>query len=153
ALPGVARAVPDASFPVAIVRDHRPVAFGVQPAGHGWISAQLTPFRLRKGSAPRGPREVVVQTALAARTGARVGDGLELVVRGRVERFHVVGIASTASGASRSVFFFGPATPRLLGQVGAVDNIGIFATRGVDLGRLQRRIEEALPAGTRTLRG
>src|SRR5262249_57172570 len=48
---------------------------------------------------------------------------------------------------------FGPAPPRLRGQVGAVDSRGIFASRGVDLGRLQRRIEEALPAGTRTLRG
>jgi putative ABC transport system permease protein len=152
-VPGIARVVPDVSFPVAIVRDHRPIAIGAQPAGHGWISAQLTPFRLRKGRGPQGPREVVVDTALAARTGIRMGDRLELAIRGLVERFRVVGIASGASGAPSSVFFFGPATPRLLGKVGAVDSIGIFATRRVDLGRLQRRIEDALPAGTRALRG
>jgi putative ABC transport system permease protein len=153
ALPGVARVVPDVSFPVAIVRDHRPIAIGAQPAGHGWISAQLAPFGLRNGNAPQGPREVVFNSALAARTGTLVGDRLELAVRGHVERFRLVGIASAASGASSSVFFFGPATPRLLGHVGAVDSIGIFAKRGVDLGRLQRRIEDALPAGTRALRG
>src|SRR5262245_22264692 len=153
ALPRVARVVPDVSLPVAIVRDHRSVAIGAQPAGHGWISAQLTPFRLRKGSAPRGLRQVVFDRALAARTGARVGDRLELAVRGRGERFLVVGIASAAPGASSSVFFFGSATRRLLGRLGAVDSIGIFANRGVDLGRLQRRVVEALPAGTRTLRG
>jgi len=153
ALPGVARVVPDVSFPVALVRDRRPIAIGAQPAGHGWISAQLTPFRLRKGSAPRAAREVVVDAALAARTGTRVGDRLELAVRGRVERFRLVGIASAAGGASSSVFFFGPSTPRLLGKVGAVDSIGVFASRGVDLGRLQRRIENTLPAGTRTLSG
>src|SRR5262249_6888325 len=117
ALPRVARVVPDVSFPVAIVRDHRPVAIGAQPAGHGWISRQLTPFRLQEGSAPQGPRDVVVDRALAARTGTRVGDRPELVVRGRVERFRVVGIASAASCASSSVFFFGPATPRLVGEV------------------------------------
>jgi putative ABC transport system permease protein len=153
ALAGVARVVPDVSFPVAIVRDRRPIAIGAQPAGHGWISAQLTPFGLRNGNAPQGPREVVFNSALAARTGTLVGDRLELAVRGHVERFRLVGIASAASGASSSVFFFGPATPRLLGHVGAVDSIGIFAMRGVDLGRLQRRIEDALPAGTRALRG
>src|SRR5262245_30022203 len=153
ALPGVARVVPAVSCPVAPVRDRPPIAIGAQPAGHGWISAQLTPFRLRKGSAPRAAREVVVDAALAARTGTRVGDRLELAVRGRVERFRIVGIASAAGGASSSLFFFGPATPRLLGEVGAVDSIGIFASRGVDLGRLHRRVEDALPAGTRTLRG
>src|SRR5262249_46359586 len=70
-LPGVARVVPDVSFPVAMVRDHRPLTIGARPAGHGWSSAQLTPFHLREGgSAPHGPREVVFDTALAARTGA-----------------------------------------------------------------------------------
>src|SRR5262249_56456355 len=70
-LPGVARVVPDVSFPVAMVRDHRPLAIGARPAGHGWSSAELTPFHLREGgSAPHGPREVVFDTALAARTGA-----------------------------------------------------------------------------------
>src|SRR5262249_60793104 len=84
ALTGVARVVPDVSFPVAIVRDHRPVAIGVQPAGHGWISAQLTPFRLRKGGAPRGPREGAVAAALAPRTGTRVGERVGDRVRGPV---------------------------------------------------------------------
>jgi putative ABC transport system permease protein len=154
-LPGVARVVPDVSFPVAMVRDHRPFAIGGRPAGHGWSSAQLTPFHLREGgSAPRGPREVVFDTALAARTGTRVGDRVELVVRGRAERFRVVGLASAPSGASSSVFFFDRATPTLLAKRGAVDSIGIFATRGVSIGRLQRRIEKALPARTtKTLRG
>src|SRR5262249_1249364 len=42
-LPGVASVVSDVSFPVAMVRDHRPLATGARPAGHGWSSAQLTP--------------------------------------------------------------------------------------------------------------
>ena len=154
ALPGVAGVVPDVSFPVAILRGHRPLAIGAQPLGHGWSSAQLTPYRLRKGSAPRGPRDVVFDTALAARTGTRVGDRVELAVRARAERFNVVGIASAAAGEASSIFFFGPATPRLLGKAGAVDSIGVFAKRGVELGRLQRRVENALPPGsTRTLHG
>src|SRR5262249_1972962 len=153
ALPGVAKAVPDVSFPVAIIRDHRPIAIGARPVGHGWISAQLTPYRLRHGSAPEGRREVVFSEALAARTGTRVGDRLELAGRGRAVRFRVVGIASAASGESSSIFFFDPAAPRLLGKAGAVDSIGVFANRGVDLGRLQRRVEDALAAAaTRTLR-
>src|SRR5262249_5334471 len=154
-LPGVARVVPDVSFPVAIVRDHRPLAIGARPAGHGWSSAQLTPFHLREGGAPQGPREAVFDTALAARTGTRGGNRVELVVRGRAERFRVVGLASAPSGASSSVFFFfDRATTTLLAKRGAVDSIGIFATHGVSIGRLQRTIQKALPARTtRTLRG
>src|SRR5262249_55168213 len=152
-LPGVAKVVPDVFFPVAIVRHQRAIASGAQLAGHGWSSAQLTPFRLRPGNVPRGPAEGVLDAALAARARAQVGDRLELAVRGHAARFRVVGIASAASGGSSSIFFFDPVTPRLLGKVGAVDSIGIFASREVELWRLQRRVENALPAGTRTLPG
>src|SRR5262249_29958453 len=127
------------------------------PAARDRRAARRARLELRAAHplpAPHGPREVVFDTALAARTGTRVGDRVELVVRGRAERFRVVGLASAPSGASSSVFFFDRATPTLLAKRGAVDSIGIFATRGVSIGRLQRRIEKALPARTtRTLRG
>jgi putative ABC transport system permease protein len=153
AIPGVAKAVSDITVPAAVVRDGRPLSIDPQPVGHGWVSAQLTPYQLRRGRAPEAPGEVVFDAALAARTGAGVGDRVELAIRGATEPARVVGIASAAAGSS-SIFFFDQATPRLLGKARLVDSIGVFARPGVDVGRLKQRLEEALPDGAATaLRG
>jgi ABC-type lipoprotein release transport system permease subunit len=120
-LPGVTRAVPDVSFPVTVVRDRLPLALDLPLDGHGWISAQLTPFRLQEGRAPRGAREVVLDVALAGSTGTRVGDSLALAIRGTTERYRVSGVAYAPSVGSNSIFFFDGATSRLLGKAGNVD--------------------------------
>lgn len=153
-LPGVTTALPDVSFPVMVVRDGPVLPPDVQVLGHGWASARLTPYQLASGRPPRSPDEVVMDAALAALAGARAGDRVELAVRGDSGRFRVVGIASAPSVGSSSIFFFDPTAPRLLGQSGEVDSIGVFPERGVDVGRLERRVEDALPPGVATtLRG
>ncbi|MFG1650848.1 FtsX-like permease family protein [Micromonospora sp. NPDC049275] len=76
ALPGVAAAVPDRTFYAQPLVDGRPPAAdaGREDAhqGHGWSSAQLGGLRRTAGEPPRRPGEVVVDSALGLRTGARV---------------------------------------------------------------------------------
>jgi putative ABC transport system permease protein len=144
AVPGVTRAVPDVSFPVTVVRDRRPLAIDPQPIGHGWVSAQLTPYRLRAGRPPRTPAEVVLDAALARSIGIAVGESLDLSIQGATERFRVSGIAAASSVGTSSIFFFDGATARLLGKAGEVDSIGVFTGPGVDVGGLKRRVEDAL---------
>src|SRR4051812_47370903 len=75
-VPGVAKAVPDISFPATLVRDDRPVTGAL--TGHGWASAELAPYSVVSGAAPARPGEVVLDAAYAKRAGIGVGDTVGL---------------------------------------------------------------------------
>src|SRR2546429_1166295 len=49
AVPGVATAVGDDSFPVSGLRNGHPITTEEQPLGHAWGSARLPPFSLTRG--------------------------------------------------------------------------------------------------------
>ncbi|KOX09178.1 FtsX-like permease family protein [Micromonospora sp. DT68] len=76
ALPGVVAAVPDRTFYAQPLVDGRPSAVDTRredaQQGHGWASAKLGGSRLTAGEPPRGPGEVVVDSALGLRIGAPV---------------------------------------------------------------------------------
>src|SRR5262245_57838084 len=81
AVPGVGRAVGDVSFPVRVLRGGQPAA--LQPIeGHGWSSAQLTPYRLIAGRKPSGPGDVVLSQQLATRLNAKTSSTLSVLTRG-----------------------------------------------------------------------
>ncbi|MGI8329597.1 FtsX-like permease family protein [Actinomadura scrupuli] len=144
AVPGVARAVPDVSFPVAVLgpRDRRPLDASGPPAGHGWSSAALAPYRLSAGRAPRVPGEAVLDAPLAAAAGVRPGGGVELVVRGAAERFLVVGVAAGRAGLPAGVFFSDPDVRRFAPE--RIDAIAVFPAKGTGSGELRGRISAAL---------
>ncbi len=78
AVPGVARAVADVTFPAGAwdARGHKLAAEDADRLfGHGWASAALTPYDLTAGRAPRKPAEVVADSRL----GARPGDVIRVV--------------------------------------------------------------------------
>ncbi|GAA3232958.1 ABC transporter permease [Actinocorallia longicatena] len=107
ALPGVAKAVPEVTFPVTVG--------GAPGWGHGWGSAELTPFTLASGRPPRGGHEAVVD---AAHAGAEVRAG------GRT--YEVVGVTTRNARHQATVFFADEEAHRLAGRPGLVSAIGVW---------------------------
>ncbi|MBB4944034.1 putative ABC transport system permease protein [Streptosporangium album] len=138
AVPGVAKAVPDVSFPLVVRGDAQPLA------GHGWPSAELAPYTLRQGTAPAETGDVVLDAASARKYGKKVGDDIEVSVRGTAEPYRVTGVAAPAGEAEPALFFSPADTERLAGRGGAVDAVGVLSARGTGAEELQRRIQDAL---------
>ena len=132
AVPGVADAVGDVTFPAALS--------GAAPVdGHGWASAALTPYTLREGEAP-GPGEVVLDGALAG--GHAVGDRVEVIADARASTLTVSGIVEPAGAPV--LFFADSDLDRFSGHPGKVDAIGLRTEPGADLDRVVGEVDEAL---------
>jgi len=134
-VPGVARAVPDISVPLAW--SGRPVQ------AHGWGSAALTPYEIREGRAPNGPGEVVVDDA----EPARIGDRISLAHGGIADDYTVVGVAGANPTPDRAahVFLSDGQVSSLSPRPGNVDVIGVTAADGVSANALAERIRERVP--------
>ncbi|MEU3375166.1 FtsX-like permease family protein [Streptomyces sp. NPDC006660] len=154
AVPGVEKAIADVSFPVAVVRDGRPVtdlsdnatATEHRPLGHGWDSAQLTPYTLASGSQPQSAGDVVLDTALATRAGASVGDRVSVVAAGRTQEFRLSGIVKQAGGRTASqpaVFFTDKRAGELSGRPGTADAVGVLPKPGTDVADLATLVKNA----------
>ncbi|GAA4229374.1 putative ABC transport system permease protein [Streptosporangium album] len=150
-VPGVAKAVPDVSFPATVVRDGRPVTEpgdgGTRSFGHGWQSAQLTPYLLTAGGRPDGAGQVVLDAALAQQASVSIGDRVDIVVSGRPQRFTLSGIARQAGGrpADRPAVFFSDAQAQsLAGHPGSVDAVGVALQQGADLAAVSAGIQQAV---------
>lgn len=153
ALPGVADAVADVSFPATVLRDGQPAVAG--SLGHGWASARLAPYTLATGAAP-GNGEIVLDAKLAGQAGVRPGDRVDLAVTGATETFVVSGTATPAAGLSitaPSVFFSDSDTARLTPHPGEAASIGVFAAPGVDPDTLAGEIESVVDSEMAVLTG
>ena len=156
ALDGVAAAVPDLAFHAQpIGSDGRPAGptRGARSLGHAWSSAEVTPFTLSEGEAPRGARDVVLDAATARRGGLRPGDEVT-VLTGAEGRgtYRVSGVASAEPGLTeeQGALFFSDATARRLAPPGDLVNaVAVFPAPGTDPARLADRIREAVDAGPR----
>lgn len=143
AVPGVATAIGDVSFPVSVLGERGPVGDGA--LGHGWDSAELMPYRVSDGGEP-GRGEVVLEAAMAREAGASVGDEITVAAHGVAESYRVAGIAtSTVNTTRHGMFFSAEDLPSLVAHPGTVDSIGVLAEPGTDLGALRQRIADALP--------
>ncbi|MFF3954834.1 FtsX-like permease family protein [Streptomyces sp. NPDC001890] len=142
AAPGVAKAVADDSVPVTVGGES-----GAAPgSGRSWAAAALTPYRLAEGRAPRTATEVVLDGALAAATGSRVGDHVTLQAGGAPRRYTVSGIAGTGHrSGSPAAFLTERHLTALAGHPGTVDAIGVLAEEGVSTDALRTSLEEVLP--------
>src|SRR2546430_4805462 len=138
AVPGVAGAVGDVSFPVADPKT------GDRTTGHGWGSAALAPYTITAGHPPNDG-EVVLGTP-----SATIGDPNSLLVPGKSREFTVSGIAAPNHKVDqRAVFFSDAEAQRLTPQQSTVDLIGITPAPGTDEGQLTSRVRAAL-SGTST---
>nr|AGI61671.1 hypothetical protein [Micromonospora sp. CMS I2-32] len=143
-VPGVERAVAEASFAATVVRDGAPVIVGTQSLGHGWDSAQLGPYRL-DGQPPTQSGQVVLDRAVARLAGAKVGDRVDVVAGGVTSSFQVSGIATPPGEVDQTALFFsGDDERRLNPHTGSADAIGVVAKPGTDLDALRGRIERTL---------
>ncbi|MGH3247413.1 MAG: ABC transporter permease [Trebonia sp.] len=157
-VPGVKTAVGDVSVDASLVTGSGEILAGSsdQPIlAHGWSSARLGPLTIAAGSAPRGPDDVVLDTALAGRAGVRPGGTVEVLIGSVPVRYRVAGLASPPPGGLReqsAVFFTDAVALRATGHRDQVDTVGVIAEPGVGAGELARRIAAAVP-GSATYTG
>jgi putative ABC transport system permease protein len=160
AIPGVARAVADVSFPVALDLGHGRVITGtavtgpsgsrstVPVTGHGWPSVALTPFRLVAGAAPGAPGQIVIGAGLARSSGLHLGSEVRLAGRD-LPALRVVGVAAdgrTDAASATSVFFAAAQAAALYGHPGQADLVGVTGASGAAPAALARRITAVLPS-------
>ena len=143
ALPGVARTAADVTFPVTVPRGGQPAGLSVD--GHGWSSAQLTPYRLISGRAPASPGDVVLGVNLAAELHLTINSRLQAQARGTAVAWRVVGIADSASSLPLALFVTDPLAMALTGQPGLVDSVAVYPSPGTSTAALASRITAALP--------
>lgn len=147
-VPGVAKVVPDVSFPAAVVGDEGATKIPGTEMGHSWTSAELAPYTLTQGKAPDQSGQIVLDAATAARTGAQVGSTVDVAVRGGAKKFQVVGIAATATKMASDALFFSPAdTSKLVSQPNKVDAFGVLPAPGADLAAVQSQVDAAVHTG------
>ncbi|MFE0021039.1 FtsX-like permease family protein [Amycolatopsis sp. NPDC059021] len=146
-IPGVTKVVGEVSFPATVVAPDGRVlsgADGGHSLGHGWGSAELTPFTVRAGSAPAGPRDVVLDAELARRAGVSVGGTVRISVHAQPVAYHVSGVAAPSGkdGLDRqsAVFFTDDVARSLSADPGKLAAIGVFG----DSSELADRVEKAL---------
>lgn len=148
AVPGVATAAGDVTFPTSLLGGGQPV--GPPVDGHGWSSAALTPYELRAGSEPAAG-EIVLDEATARTAGLGVGAEVGVVANARTESFRVAGIAAGTGAAPPAVFFADSDATELAGHPGTVDTIGVVTERGADLGQVRQQVDEVLDGSGATV--
>lgn len=153
-VPGVARAVPELTFPAQLVTgDGEPFVTQAQTAqfGHAWTSAELTPVEIVTGAAPRGRGQVVLDTALARIAGAEVGGSVAVDVGGVVRTVRVVGLAEGLPGAYQHAVFFAPQEAAVLADrgEGRIDAIGVRLEPGADPAGVAAAVERRIAATLR----
>ncbi|QHA03356.1 FtsX-like permease family protein [Streptomyces broussonetiae] len=127
---GVRTAVGDVSVPATVLKDGKPLTAKSDSYGHGWASARLTPYTLAVGGSPAAGGEVVLDSGLAQRAGARPGSTVDIVVQGTTRQFRVSGIAAQQGGHNphAAVFFTDDEARAFAG--GRIDSIGVLPAPG-----------------------
>jgi putative ABC transport system permease protein len=117
-----------------------------------WLQSQtLSPYRIRSGTPPTQPTDVVVDAATASAHGITVGQRIQYVINGgAIQTFTVSGIAGYGSsdslaGATISLFRLDVAQ-QALGLQGKFDTIDAAAAPGVSQSELRDRIASHLPS-------
>jgi putative ABC transport system permease protein len=136
ALPGVRTAVGDIATPAQVLPAGGTT--GVAAEVHPWAARVLAPFALREGQAP-AVGEAVLDTATAARIGARPGSSVRVMLPGGIRTLVVSGIAVTtgAAPAERTVFVDTPPGRH-------VDVVGVIAAPGTSAKALAGAVDRLL---------
>ncbi|WP_199826310.1 FtsX-like permease family protein [Streptomyces sp. SBT349] len=142
AVEGVGAVVPELTFPAALSGQD-----AERSLGHAWSSAPLTPFTVEAGDEPGADDEIVIDRALAARTGLAPGDTVTVQASGAPAAYTVAGVATTPEAApteQAAVFFTDAEARRLAGHEGRDAALGVFPAEGVAAGEVADRVEAAL---------
>ncbi|WP_412538967.1 ABC transporter permease [Longispora sp. K20-0274] len=135
ALPGVAHAVGDLTFPAV------PASTPGAREGHGWSSAALPDAPRLTGRPPARSGEVAVDAGSADRLGLRPGGTVDLVVGGARATYQITAVLD---GTPPGFYFTDPEAAVLAGRDHRVDLVALWTRPGTDAAR---QVRDAL-AGT-----
>jgi putative ABC transport system permease protein len=156
---GVESVVADVSFRASLLRpDGSAVAgpSGMPSLGHSWSSAALTPLHLTDGHLPDASDEIVVDGALAARAGVRVGEDVRVLVAGSATQARLVGLVAPAEGELRqqsAVFFDDETAVDHYGRADSFDLLGVNVAPGADVAEVAATLRSALDGDASVLTG
>ncbi len=87
----------------------------------------IAPWWDVQGGWPAGPDEVIVGATLAKRLGIAAGKELDATVRGRTQRFHVVGVVTTGGYEEEQLFAPLVTVQSLLQRQGKISRVQVSA--------------------------
>ncbi|MFI6353630.1 ABC transporter permease [Streptomyces sp. NPDC050743] len=147
-VPGVARVVPELTFPAQPLTAAG--TSGRTAYGHAWDSAVLTPYRLTTGGAPRFDGDLVIDSDLAARARLRPGDRLTVQSTRAPRSYRITGIAAPATAVHHqtSLFFSAAEARRLAAHPGQVSAYGVLPAEGTDPEQVRNAVARALHGTT-----
>ncbi|MGW5432610.1 ABC transporter permease [Streptomyces sp. NPDC004059] len=147
-IPGVARVVPELTFPAQPLTAAG--TSGRTAYGHAWDSAVLTPYRLITGGAPRFDGDLVIDSDLAARARLRPGDRLTVQSTRAPRSYRITGIAAPATAVHHqtSLFFSAAEARRLAAHPGQVSAYGVLPAEGTDPEQVRNAVARALRGTT-----
>jgi putative ABC transport system permease protein len=105
-----------------------------------------------EGHRPRGPTEASLTKAAASGAGISLGDPIEIIGRGRVRPFKLVGftqLGGTSFGGGSIAQVTLPVAQRLTHKVGRLDQISVAADSGISETTLKQRIARVMPPGVK----
>jgi putative ABC transport system permease protein len=112
---------------------------------------------LLAGTAPHGPREVVIDAASAEDHHIALGSTIQVLFMGPARSFTVVGTVEFGGeknlGGTTSAYFDTATAQKLLGQPGFFDTITVSAVDGVTQRDLADRLATVVPDQTEVLTG
>ncbi|MEO8106691.1 MAG: FtsX-like permease family protein [Actinomycetes bacterium] len=158
---GVADAIVRVSGYAQLVgRDGDPVGDQAQaPAfGFNWTNvAELNPYQLVDGSAPRNDDQIVIDKGSADTAGFEPGDVVTVLSKSKPRDFTVSGVATygsadSAAGAS-AILFTDTASQELLSSPGNVDGIAVTADSGTSQEDLTAALAAAVPDSLEVVSG
>ncbi|MEV6296070.1 ABC transporter permease [Streptomyces sp. NPDC051896] len=147
-IPGVARVVPELTFPAQPLTAAG--TSGRTAYGHAWDSAVLTPYRLITGGAPRFDGDLVIDSDLAARARLRPGDRLTVQSTRAPRSYRITGIAAPATAVHHqtSLFFSAAEARRLAAHPGQVSSYGVLPAEGTTPEQVRNAVARALRGTT-----
>ena len=159
-VPGVAAANGTASgYAQFVSHDGKAVTTGGAPTiGTSFDpNPSLSALKLRQGTAPTTPHQVVVDAGTASKYHFRVGEQVRILLMGPSETFTISGIAqfgtaNNLAGATIAAFWL-PTAQQLFNRVGQYDTVNVLAAPGADKAQVQRAIARTLPPGVEVVTG
>ena len=134
-------------------KDGKPVTTGGAPSLAVDIDtgSPQESLKVKAGRAPTGDGEVAIDAITAGKAKLRVGDTVQVLLRGPARRFALVGIVGFATtdniaGASLAAFPV-EAAQRYAGTPGSYTQLAVAAAKGVSQAELRTRIGQQLPKG------
>jgi putative ABC transport system permease protein len=131
---------------------------GAPTLGGNWSdNADLNPFTLVTGRAPRADDEVVIDKASADKAELAVGDATTVLVKAGAEKVRIAGIAKfgevDSPGGASYVGFTTATAERVITAPGTYNGISIVAADGVSQSDLVSRVAKVIPSDAEAITG